>query len=105
MAHCGDQFTGPTGRVVAAHLDEMREILRRHGVSNVRIFGSVARGDDQRGSDLDLLVDFAPGTGLFTIAGIQAELERILGVEVDLVPAEGLKRRIRPDVERDLVPL
>ncbi len=96
---------GPTGRLVAAHRDELREVLRRHGVTNARLFGSVARGDDNEDSDVDLLVDFAPGTGLFTVLWIQDELETILGVEVDLIPDAGLKDRVRVRVQRDLIAL
>jgi len=71
-------LAGPTGRLVAAHRRELLDVLRRHGVKNVRIFGSVARGDDHEGSDLDLLVDFAPGTSVVDIIGIQRELESVL---------------------------
>jgi len=98
-------LSGPTGRLVAAHRGELLDVLRRHGVTNARLFGSVARGDDHEGSDVDILVDFAPGTGLFTILKIQAELEEILGIEVDLVPDAGLKDRVRMRVEPDLVAL
>lgn len=98
-------LAGPTGRVVIAHRRELRAVLRRHGVTNPRIFGSVARGDDHVGSDLDLLVDFPPGVGLIKFGTIQAELEAILGVEVDLVPGSGLKRAVRDRVEPDLIVL
>jgi uncharacterized protein len=98
-------LSGPTGRLISAHRGELLEVLRRHGVSNARVFGSVARGDDHEGSDVDLLVEFAPGTGLFTVARIQDELEEILGVEVDLVPEAGLKATVRDRVERDLIAL
>ncbi len=80
-------------------------MLRRHGVSNPRLFGSVARGDDHEGSDVDILVEFAPSTSLFTILRIQDELETILGVEVDLIPDAGLKDRVRVRVQRDLIAL
>ncbi|MEQ6901828.1 nucleotidyltransferase family protein [Nocardioides sp. YIM 152588] len=98
-------LSGPTGRRVASRIGEVRALLQRHGVSNARVFGSVARGDDREGSDLDLLVDFAPGTTLFDLVGIQMELEELLGIDVDLVPENGLKPRMRSRVERDLVPL
>lgn len=98
-------LSGPTGRRVAAHRDAVLEVLGRHGVTNVRIFGSVARGDDRDGSDLDLLVDLAPGTSLFDMAGIQIELEDLLGVDVDLVTNRSLKERMRARVERDAVAL
>ncbi|MGL5863482.1 MAG: nucleotidyltransferase family protein, partial [Phycicoccus sp.] len=57
-------FSGPTGRRVTARRGELLEVLRRHGVTNPEIFGSAARGDDHEGSDVDLLVDFAPGTDI-----------------------------------------
>jgi predicted nucleotidyltransferase len=100
-----EPFSGPTGRLVAAHRNELLDVLRRHGVTHARVFGSVARGDDHEGSDLDLLVDFAPGTSLVDVAGIQLELEDLLGVSVDLVPAKGLKERARASAERDLIRL
>jgi len=103
--HAVEPLGGPTGRLVTAHRSELREVLHRHGVTNARLFGSVVRGDDHEGSDVDLLVRFAPGTGLFAIAGIQRELEEILGVEVDLVPDSGLKDKVRQRVERDLIAL
>ena len=101
----GGPLSGPTGRRVAAHRDELRQVLRGHGVTNARLFGSVARGDDHEGSDVDLLVDFAPTTSLFKILRIKDELEMILGVEVDLIPSTGLKDRVRPLVRRDLIAL
>lgn len=86
-------------------MDELLEVLRRHGVTNPEIFGSVARGDDHPGSDVDLLVDFAPGTSIIDIIGIQHELEDLLGVPVDLIPRSGLKDRVRARAEKDLLPL
>ncbi len=80
-------------------------MLRRHGVTNPEIFGSTARGDDRDDSDVDLLVDFAPGTSIIDIIGIQHELEDLLGVHVDLVPRAGLKDRVRARAEKDLLPL
>jgi len=77
----------------------------RHGVTDPEIFGSTARGDDREGSDLDLLVDFAPGTDLIDMVSIKAELEAILGTPVDLIPRDGLKERVRTAAVRDLVPL
>lgn len=101
----GRPLSGPTGQLVAAHRDDLREVLARHGVKNARLFGSVARGEDHKGSDVDLLVQFAPGTSLFTVLRIQDELETILGVKVDLVPEGGLKERVRERVQPDLIAL
>ena len=68
--------------------------LRSLGATNVRLFGSVARGDDGPDSDIDLLVDVAPDVGLFALGRMRSEAERILGRSVDIVPANSLK----PDV-------
>lgn len=105
VARACKPLTGPTGQRVAAHRGELREVLRRHGVTNPEIFGSAARGDDHEGSDVDILVDFSPGTSIIDIIGIQHELEDLLGVPVDLVPRSGLKERVRSRAARDLLPL
>lgn len=57
----------------------------RHNTTNARVFGSVARGADVEGSDLDVLVDPLPGTTLFDLGGLQDELQELLGVPVDLL--------------------
>lgn len=80
-------------------------MLRRHGVTNRAVFGSAARGDDREDSDVDLLVDFAPGTDIIDIIGIKRELEDVLGVPVDLVPRNGLKERVHSGAAKDLLPL
>jgi predicted nucleotidyltransferase len=98
-------LSGPTGRRVAAHRSEIRDVLLRHGVTNPEIFGSAARGDDHEGSDVDILVDFPPGTSIIDIIGIQHELEDVLGVHVDLVPRSGLKERVRVRAAKDLIAL
>jgi len=71
----------------------------------VRVFGSVARGDDTETSDIDLLVDLDPRVGLLDIVGLERELSELLGVDVDVVPAATLKPRIRDRVLREAVPL
>ncbi|USQ79091.1 nucleotidyltransferase family protein [Ornithinimicrobium faecis] len=98
-------LSGPSGRLVAAHRGEVGEVLRRHGILNPEVFGSAARGDDHEGSDVDILVDFPPGTSIIDIIGIQHELEDLLGVPVDLVPRDGLKERVRTRAAKDLIPL
>ena len=98
-------LTGPTGRRVSERRRELLDVLRRHGVTDPEIFGSVARGDDREGSDLDLLVDFAPGTDILDILGIQRELEEVLGTAVDLVPRNAVKERVRTHAARDALPL
>jgi hypothetical protein len=96
---------GPTGQRVVAHRGQLREVLRRQGVTNPEVFGSAARGDDHEGTDVDILVDFPPGTSIIDIIGIQHELEDLLGVHVDLVPRNGLKERVRVRAAKDLIAL
>jgi predicted nucleotidyltransferase len=75
------------------------------GVTNLRVFGSVAPGQDRVDSDVDLLADLPPGMGLLGLARVQAEMESILGSPVDLVPAGDLKPGVRARVKADLVAL
>lgn len=91
-------LSGPVGRRVRKHRARLVEIAANHGVSNLRVFGSVARAEDQPDSDVDLLVDVAPGVGLFQLAWLQRELEDVLQSQVDLVPADGLKPGVRADI-------
>ncbi len=79
--------------------------LRHLGASNVRLFGSVARGDDGPDSDIDLLVDVAPEVGLFALGKMRSEAERILGGSVDVVPANSLKPDVAQRVLAEAVPL
>jgi predicted nucleotidyltransferase len=74
-------------------------------VTNLRVFGSVARGEDRPDSDVDLLVDLPPDMGLLGLGRVQEELEAILGARVDLVPASDLKPAVRARAERELVAL
>ena len=84
---------------------EILRIANSHGATQVRVFGSVARGEDDAGSDVDFLVELAPGRSLFDLGGIQFELESLLGRHVDVVTERGLKRRIRDRVLRESVVL
>jgi uncharacterized protein len=96
-------LSGPTGQRVAAHRAQIRKVLASNGVRKASLFGSVARGTDRIDSDVDILADFPKGTSLFDIFRMQDELERIIGATVDLVPAAGLKDRLRQLIEPDLV--
>lgn len=75
---------------LAARRADLVNLARRYGLSDVRVFGSAARGTDRPGSDLDILVNRSPGTGLLTIAAFAAEAGELLGVEVDVVTDGGL---------------
>ena len=85
--------------------EEILRIASNHGATQVRVFGSVARGEDDARSDVDFLVNLAPGRSLFDLGGIQYELETLLGRPVDVVTERGLKRHIRDRVLRESVVL
>jgi predicted nucleotidyltransferase/DNA-binding XRE family transcriptional regulator len=99
------RLSGPVGRQVRRKRRDLVAAAAAHDVTNLRVFGSVARGEDQPGSDVDLLVDLPPGIGLLGLGRVQAELEAIVGTKVDLVPASDLKPAVRARAERDLVAL
>ena len=87
------------------HRDEVLRIAGENRAGNVRVFGSVARGDATEDSDVDLLVDVEPDASLFDLAAIEVELERILGVRVDVGPAQDLRSGIRDRVMAEAIPL
>lgn len=93
------------GRRLRQHRQAVLELADRRGARNVRVFGSVARGEDTADSDVDLLVDLDEGVGLVSLAGLARELSELLGVEVDVVPADTLKARIRDEVLGEAVVL
>ena len=100
-----DRLSGPIGQRVRRHRHDIVAAAAAHGVSGLRVFGSVARGEDRPDSDVDLLADLPAGMSLFGLGRVQADLEAIVGTRVDLVPAEDLKPAVRPRAERDLVTL
>ena len=83
----------------------VREAAGRFRAANPRIFGSVLHGNDQDGSDLDLLVDALPGATLFDLGGLQVELEDLLGVRVDLLTPGDLSPKFRDQVLAEAQPV
>ncbi len=81
------------------------ETAKRHGARNVRIFGSVARGDYDDESDLDFLVELEPGRSLLDHASLLLDLEGLLGRKVDVVSEKGIKARMRDRVLKEAKPL
>jgi predicted nucleotidyltransferase len=77
-------------QIVTAYRDEIRSIVASHGGLRVHLFGSAARGDDDAESDIDLLVDLPERTGVLSIGAIARDVERLLGIEVDVVPESTL---------------
>jgi uncharacterized protein len=90
---------------VRRHRQDLISAAAAHGVQNLRVFGSVARGEDGPDSDVDLLVDLPPGLSLFGLGRAEADLQAILGTHVDLIPAADLKPGVRERAERDQVAL
>lgn len=85
--------------------DAVREAVSRFHTANPRVFGSVLRDDDREGSDLDLLVDALPGATLFDLGGLQAELEDLLGVRVDVLTPGDLPPKFRQQVLAEAQPV
>lgn len=81
-----------------AHRDELVAALEDLGASNIRVFGSVARGDESPTSDIDLLVDLADDVGMFALGRMRSTAERILGAQVDIVPTSSLKEDVATTV-------
>jgi uncharacterized protein len=85
--------------------DEILTAAARHGIRNVRVFGSVARGQATLASDIDFLVDLERDRSLLDLAGLLVDLEDLLGRRVDVITAPGLKARMRDRVLGDAVSL
>lgn len=84
--------------------DVLDLVAQRHG-HDVRVFGSVARGEDREDSDIDLLIDFDQGTSIFTVAGLARELAELLGVEVDVVSNGGKDSAALASARSEAVPV
>lgn len=85
--------------IIEARRDEIRATVARHQGVAVAVFGSVARGDADANSDIDLLVDFGKGSSLLDLVGLEEELEAVLGRPVDVVALGSLKVRDKPILE------
>jgi predicted nucleotidyltransferase len=80
-------------------------IASKYGARNVRIFGSLARGEAREDSDIDILVDLEPGRSLFDLGGLLMDLQKLLAQKVDVVTEKGLRPRIRDRVLKEALPL
>ncbi|WP_090142514.1 nucleotidyltransferase family protein [Limnohabitans sp. DM1] len=83
----------------------IRTVVERHRACNARVFGSVLHGDDHEGSDLDILIDPTPTTTFMDVAKIQVELEKLLGVSVDVLTPNALPDKFRNFVLAEAVPV
>ena len=89
--------------VLTRKRDEIAKIAAIHGARNIRVFGSVARGEADEKSDIDFLVEMEPGRSLLDLGGLLMDLQEVLGRDVDVVTERGLNPRIRDRVLREAV--
>ena len=94
-----------TRQSIHGHRDAILEIASRYGASDIRVFGSVARGDATDASDLDLIVRFEPGRSLLDHGGLVMDLRELLGRRVDVIDEEGMRPRFRKHVMKEAIPL
>lgn len=90
---------------LSANREAVLELARRHGVTNVRVFGSAARGELGPDSDIDLLVDLDSESTLIDLGALLMDLEDLLGRRVEIMTPGALHEAIRPDVLNEAVPL
>ena len=91
--------------VIGSQKEQILALAAKYGASDVRVFGSVARGTADEQSDVDFLVKLAPGRSLFDLGGLLYELQQLLGRRVDVVTPAGLRRRIRERILEEAVPI
>lgn len=94
-----------TLRTLTERRTEIHRLAERYHTGDVRVFGSVARGDNSPASDVDFLVTTRPGCSLFDLGGLLEDLQELLGCRVDLVTEDGLKPRLRERVLREAIAL
>ena len=87
--------------ILEAHRDELIALAHRRGVTRVRVFGSMSRGDAKEDSDVDLLVTLSPGTSALALGGLLIDAEELLGRRVDVVTEAGLHPALRERVLAD----
>ncbi len=95
----------PLEELLQANRDDILRVAAKRGAYNVRVFGSVARGEADAKSDIDLLVDLEPGRSLFDLGGLLMDLQELLGHNVDVVTERGLRERIRERVLKEAIAL
>lgn len=96
--------TAPTLELLRQKRERILSLAARHGAFNVRVFGSVARGDATPESDIDLLVNFRDGASLYDLSGLRLDLIELLGWQVDITEDHaGLSERFRKRIMQDVV--
>ena len=87
------------------HRAEVLRLAAQYGATDIRVFGSVARGEAHESSDIDFLVRMSPGRSAFDISGLLMDLQDLLGRRVDVVTERGLRPRMRERVLREAIPV
>ncbi len=93
------------GEIIGDKREAILALAAKYGASNVRVFGSVAEGEADEGSDVDFLVDMEPGRSLFDVGGLLMDLQELLGRKVDVVTEAGLHWYIRERVIQQAKPI
>lgn len=92
-------------RLIKQKRRQILEIAQQHGARNIRLFGSLARGETTETSDLDLLIDMEPGRNLLDLIAIKQDLEDLLGCKVDVVTEAAISPHLRDRVLHEAVHL
>ncbi|NJN20550.1 MAG: nucleotidyltransferase family protein [Leptolyngbya sp. RL_3_1] len=100
-----DRLEQPTIRLLQTQRDAILKLAEEHGAQNVRVFGSVVRGEDTANSDIDLLVDLGETLSAWFPTGLIHDLEALLGRKVDIVTAQSLHYYLRDKVLKEAQPL
>ena len=91
--------------IIVDHKEQILALAAKHGTSDIRVFGSVARGTADEQSDIDFLVNLAPGRSLLDLGGFLYELQQLLGRNVDVVTENGLHWYIKDRILKEAKPL
>ncbi|GGF36334.1 hypothetical protein GCM10011519_07300 [Marmoricola endophyticus] len=105
LARLTRALAGRPSERIDIHREAIRQLAARHHASHPRLFGSVARGDDEPGSDVDVLVDFTDDASLLDEVGLRLALSELLQIEVDVVASDGLRGNFRDRVLAEAVPV
>ena len=97
--------SGVTYEELVQKRDDIHTIAARYGAYNLRVFGSVARGDAVASSDIDIVAQFEPGRTLFDHGGLIMDLQEFLGVKVDVISEAGIRPRSRKQLLQEALPL
>ena len=91
--------------IIKSNREAILKIAAKHGAKNVRIFGSVARGEDDEKSDIDFMVEMGPERSLYDHAALLLELQELMKIKVDVVTEKGINARIRGRVLKETIPV